>query len=258
MSEQAFGIKKIELKGSGIPTFNSPTDLNLNAVTVAISTNVSIGGSIVSNVIVGNGYSVGIGTTNPTSALTVGGGTSTRELYVTGVSTFRNSLDIFSGISFKTASDSSIFDISYESNNDDITFSWQQSGGTGGSQIKWFIPETSSFVMRNPAIDEKLAQFTTGGSVELYYDGSNKFETIGAGVTVTGTTFTNQLSVSGVSTFNDNVGIGTTNPTSKLTVRGGDVSVGVSTSHGVILTSPNGTQYRLFVENDGTLKTVSA
>jgi hypothetical protein len=60
MSEQAFGTKKIELKGSGIPTFNSPTDLNLNAVTVAISTNVSIGGSIVSNVIVGNGYSVGI------------------------------------------------------------------------------------------------------------------------------------------------------------------------------------------------------
>jgi hypothetical protein len=54
-----------------------------------------------------------------------------------------------------------------------------------------------------------------------------------------------------------NVGLGTTNPTSKLTVRGGDVSVGVSTSHGVILTSPNGTQYRLFVENDGTLKTVS-
>ena len=71
MSEQAFGIKKIELKGSGIPTFNSPTDLNLNAVNVAISTNVSIGGSIVSNVIVGNGYSVGIGTTNPTDKLTV-------------------------------------------------------------------------------------------------------------------------------------------------------------------------------------------
>ncbi len=145
--------------------------------------------------------SVGIGTTNPTSALTVGGGTSTRELYVTGVSTFRNPLDIFGSISFKTPTDENIFSISYESNNDDISFNWQQSGGTGGSQILWYIPETSSFVMRNPAIDEKLAQFTTGGSVELYYDGSKKFETIGAGVTVTGTTFTNQLNVSGVSTF---------------------------------------------------------
>ena len=54
-----------------------------------------------------------------------------------------------------------------------------------------------------------------------------------------------------------NVGIGTTNPTKALTVRGGDISVGVSTSHGVILTSPNGTQYRLIVNNDGALSTVA-
>ncbi len=53
------------------------------------------------------------------------------------------------------------------------------------------------------------------------------------------------------------VGIGTTNPTSNLTVRGGDISVGINTSQGLILTSPNGTKYRLFVENDGTLKTVA-
>ena len=52
------------------------------------------------------------------------------------------------------------------------------------------------------------------------------------------------------------VGIGTTNPTSKLTVRGGDISVGVNTSHGVILTSPNGTQYRLIVDDSGNLSTV--
>ena len=54
-----------------------------------------------------------------------------------------------------------------------------------------------------------------------------------------------------------NVGIGTTNPTNALTVRGGDISVGVSTSHGVILTSPNGTQYRLIVNNAGALSTVA-
>ena len=33
---------------------------------------------------------------------------------------------------------------------------------------------------------------------EIYYSNSKKFETLGAGVTVTGTTFTNQLSVSGI------------------------------------------------------------
>ena len=54
-----------------------------------------------------------------------------------------------------------------------------------------------------------------------------------------------------------NVGIGTTNPTNALTVRGGDISVGVSTSHGVILTSPNGTQYRLIVNNAGALSTIA-
>jgi len=53
---------------------------------------------------------------------------------------------------------------------------------------------------------------------------------------------------------NFNIGIGTTNPTTKLQV-GGDVKVGVNTSQGVILSSPDGTQYRLVVANDGTLTT---
>ena len=50
------------------------------------------------------------------------------------------------------------------------------------------------------------------------------------------------------------VGIGTTNPTKKLHV-GGDAKVGVNTSQGVVLTSPDGTEYRLVVANDGTLTT---
>ena len=53
-----------------------------------------------------------------------------------------------------------------------------------------------------------------------------------------------------------NVGIGTTNPTTKLTV-GGDIRAGFTTSQGVILTSPNGTQYRLIVDNSGVLSTVA-
>ena len=55
---------------------------------------------------------------------------------------------------------------------------------------------------------------------------------------------------------NKSVGIGTTNPTSKLTVRGGDVSVGINTSNGLVLTSANGTKYRLIVSNAGVLSTV--
>jgi hypothetical protein len=54
-----------------------------------------------------------------------------------------------------------------------------------------------------------------------------------------------------------NVGIGTTIPVSKLEVQGGDIKVGVNTSQGLILTSPNGTKYRLIVNNAGALSTVS-
>ena len=48
------------------------------------------------------------------------------------------------------------------------------------------------------------------------------------------------------------VGIGTENPQAKLHVIG-DARVGVNTSQGVILTSPNGTQYRLIVDDSGNL-----
>ena len=60
----------------------------------------------------------------------------------------------------------------------------------------------------------------------------------------------------GLSEFDGNVGIGTTNPTSSLTVRDGDISVGINTSNGLVLTSANGTKYRLFVSNAGVLSTV--
>jgi hypothetical protein len=73
-------------------------------------------------------------------------------------------------------------------------------------------------------------------------------------------TFTNRLNVgtSGTvitTTGIGSVGIGTTNPSYTLDVFG-NARVGINTSQGVILTSPNGTRYQLFVENSGTLKTI--
>ena len=47
MAEKGFGIKELNLIGaSGTPTIESPNNLNLNAINVAISTNVSIGGTL--------------------------------------------------------------------------------------------------------------------------------------------------------------------------------------------------------------------
>ena len=57
----------------------------------------------------------------------------------------------------------------------------------------------------NTALDEYKARFTTNGSVELYFDNVNKFETTGYGATVFGTLQSQQLNVSGISTFNDRI-----------------------------------------------------
>ena len=47
MAEKSFGVKEINLiGGSGTPTIESPNNLNLNAVNVAISTNATIGGNL--------------------------------------------------------------------------------------------------------------------------------------------------------------------------------------------------------------------
>ena len=65
MAEQAFGIKEFNLIGSGTPTISSPNNLNLKAATVAISTNISIGGtmSVIGGGTFGIGSTVGIGST---------------------------------------------------------------------------------------------------------------------------------------------------------------------------------------------------
>lgn len=57
--------------------------------------------------------------------------------------------------------------------------------------------------------------------------------------------------------INGNIGIGTDNATSRLTVQGGDIKVGMNTSTGVILTDSNGVSWRLIVNTDGTLATIA-
>jgi len=53
------------------------------------------------------------------------------------------------------------------------------------------------------------------------------------------------------------VGIGSQSPTTRLDVLGGDIKVGINTSNGLVLTSPNGTRYRLIVDDAGILTTIS-
>ena len=98
MAEKSFGVKEINLIGaSGTPTIESPNNLNLNAVNVAISTNATIGGNLTVSGTVGiagtltyedvtNVDSIGILTARTGVKVLAGG------INVVGVSYFNNNI----------------------------------------------------------------------------------------------------------------------------------------------------------------------
>jgi hypothetical protein len=155
---------------------------------------------------------IGIGTTNPTSALTVvGSGTSTSQLYVTGVSTFNGYVSVAGTASFRTGASKGVEFVN-ESGGGTIRIS--NDGGNTQGRIGFNGNATSTLYANYANGDINLVTgndfsldlgsygtyalyATKNGSVSLYNNGNKKFETLGAGVTITGTTFTNQLSVSG-------------------------------------------------------------
>tara|TARA_B100000927_G_scaffold68457_1_gene54076 strand:+ start:1355 stop:1945 length:591 start_codon:yes stop_codon:yes gene_type:complete len=81
MADKKFGVKQLNLIGaSGTPVITSPNTLNINATNVAISTDMTIGGTVNSNITVGTGYTFygdgsGLTGTAP-SRVTVSGATT--------------------------------------------------------------------------------------------------------------------------------------------------------------------------------------
>ena len=69
---------------------------------------------------------------------------------------------------------------------------------------------------------ERYIECNVNSAVQIFHNGTERFTTTSTGITVTG-----------------------------------DARVGTSQSAGVILTSPNGTEYRLIVADNGTLSTSS-
>ena len=144
-----------------------------------------------------NGLEVGTGVTISSTSSTFS------QLNVTGVSTFQGSIYLGDNdnIIIGDGSDLKLYHTGSNSFIDDA--------GTGNLYIRG-----SNSVQIESIGGESSAKFNENGAVELYYDNSKKFETTGTGVTVTGTTFTNQLNVSGVSTFNSTVTI----PSSRVAI----------------------------------------
>ena len=96
MADKSFGIKELNLVTSGTPKIQSPNNLNLSAITVAISTNFSVGGiSTFTGDIDANadlavtGVSTFTGAIDANGNLDVNGDTKLQgDLNVSGVSTF--------------------------------------------------------------------------------------------------------------------------------------------------------------------------
>ena len=172
MAEKGFGVKEINLIGaSGTPTIESPNNLNLNAVNVAISTNVSIGGtlSVTGNVSVGgtltyedvtNIDSVGVITAR--DHVVVGGGLS-----VVGISTLSDIVKIMSGLELQTSG----------------TLDLLTSTSSSGIDIQ---SNSSVQIGQKGFPNQNYATFSSSG-VDLYYSGSTKLATTNTGATVTGT-----------------------------------------------------------------------
>ena len=163
MAEKGFGVKEINLIGaSGTPTIESPNNLNLNSVNVAISTNVSIGGtlSVTGNVSVGGTLTYedvtsidSVGIITASSDVIVG-----RGLTVTGISTFNNDVDF--GL--------------YANSGKKITFDdsgnllWFKAQTVGGTSSKLWLGNGTSYNNL-----ELVTDYTGGGLAQMNVANAN-------------------------------------------------------------------------------------
>ena len=176
MAEKGFGVKEVNLIGaSGTPTITSPNNLNLNANNVAISTNVSIGGTL-----------------SVTGNISIGG-TLTYEdvtnIDSVGLVTAREGIFIPDSKELKIGNTASSPDLKIYH---DGTNSRIHNGTNTLRIIGDSIKLNNGSVSKNFLVAENDA-------VQLMYDNSTKLTTLNTGVTVTGTLTATTFSGSGAS-----------------------------------------------------------
>ena len=164
MADKAFGVKDFNLIGaSGTPTIESPNNLNINAVNVAISTDITVAGKVslgtgtsisspgtniltlgtnsVERVRIDSSGDVGIGTDNPTKILHLSQNSDVAiRMHAGNANVNARSWEIVVG--------------GNASNNAEMVFRTRQDDGTGGSEI---------------------ARFTTGGDLKFPSGGGIDF-----------------------------------------------------------------------------------
>ena len=175
MAEKGFGVKEVNLIGpSGTPTITSPNNLNLNAVNVAISTNVSIGGTLS---VTGN---VSIGGTLTYEDVT--------NIDSVGLVTAREGVFI---------PDNKELKIGNTAGSPDTKIFHNGSKTRLVSTVQYDM-DADIIDIHNASANSMKARFLNN-PVELYYANNKKFETTSSGATVTGTLVATTFSGSGAS-----------------------------------------------------------
>jgi len=172
----------LQTKGNvGIGTTNAQQD----ALYVVGSTNIT------GNINIGGGTTIS-GFVDVDNGIDVAGHTELDSLRVSGVSTFQD--DVYLGnddrIYFGGSNDLQIY-------NDGLN-SYIVDAGVGNLYVRG----TASINFENAVGIETYAKFNVDGATELWYDNVKKFETTGAGVSITG-----GIEATGVSTFSGNVNL---------------------------------------------------
>ena len=190
VSPASAGIVTVTSATADVVSDTSPQlggNLDLNGHTVNGTGNINVNGSLRLN-----GPSTFTSNLDIDGNLDVDGTTELDILNVSGVSTFQGNVDLGDDDRLRLG-DSQDLQIYHSSNINRIEADQQLY--IKGTNINLYKAGSS----------ELMASFIQDGAVELYHNNNKKLETTGAGATVTGTLFSNQLNVSGISTFTDNI-----------------------------------------------------
>ena len=181
---------------SGTLVGNVTGDLTGTATTATTAVNVVGGIAEITNLNVSGGLST------VSSGLTATGGVFADNFTVLGIGTFEGDANFKS--SAKLGDNNKILLGAAESfeiyHNGAESIIKEDAGG----DLKIL---GNDVLIKNTADDSTAAQFINGAQAELFYNNSKKFETAGAGVTVTGITSTTNLFVTGTSTFEDDLNV---------------------------------------------------
>ena len=151
---------------------------------------VNLGSINASGIITASSFSGAFsGTATLASGLTGSPSITITGLSVSGISTFAQDINLNDNVkaNFGDGDDLRIYHDGSNSYVED----------TGAGDL--YVSGSTNVIIQHHSTGETMAKFVGNGAAELYHNNSKKFETIGAGATVTGTLFATSVSAASVS-----------------------------------------------------------